>query len=154
MDLQRHAGEVAAAPRRRGARVLLASAWVLASLSAPFIAFLSWADHKVGDPRLEKLQIWEDCCRDRDCVLQPVKIAGEERRGKIPVEIEKFIIPVKKGKFFPVPSANAWVCYFDRNGELIDENIRCVLYPQNNPLGNPQKDMQRIRAHADPRSDG
>ncbi|MEE8114496.1 MAG: hypothetical protein V3T23_09075, partial [Nitrososphaerales archaeon] len=38
---------------------------------------------------------------------------------------------VKKGKFFPVPSSYTWVCYFDLNGQIIDENIRCILYPQN-----------------------
>ncbi len=70
------------------------------------------------------------CCRDRDCIPQKVRIIGTEGNGKIPIEIEEYQALVKKGKFFPVPSANTWVCYFNPNRQIIDRNIRCILYPQ------------------------
>lgn len=91
---------------------------------------LSWSDHPVDNPKLERLPIWKTCCKERDCVPQKVKIVGEEGNQKIPVEIEGIRIKVDKVKFSPVPSGYTWVCYYDRNGEIRNRNIRCILHPQ------------------------
>lgn len=90
----------------------------------------SWSNHKVGDPTLEQLPIWNQCCHDRDCVPQKVKIIGKQGGEKISVEIEGTPVSVSKKKFHPVPTNAAWVCYFNKNGEISNQNIRCVLYPQ------------------------
>jgi len=114
----------------RTTRLLLCSS-LLISLCILFLVPYSWPDHKVGEPRLEELPVWDQCCREHDCIPQKVKIIGTEGNGKIPIEVEEYQALVKKGKFFPVPSSYTWVCYFDLNGQIIDRNIRCILYPQN-----------------------
>lgn len=92
----------------------------------------TWPSHDVGEPKLEQLPIWKHCCDDRDCVSQNVKIIGKQMKEKVSVEIEGIKAKVDKGKFSPVPSSRTWVCYFNRNGEIVNENIRCILYPEKN----------------------
>jgi hypothetical protein len=90
----------------------------------------SWG-HKVGEPELEGLPIWKQCCGDGDCVPQPVKIITKSDTGrKIVVNIEGVEAAVEKDKFTPVPSDRTWVCYQNPNGRIANENIRCILYPQ------------------------
>lgn len=91
---------------------------------------LSWPSHNVGEPELEEHPVWKRCCADYDCVPQQVKIGGKEGKEKISIEIEGIQTKVDKGKFQPVPSARTWVCYFNRSGEIANENIRCILYPE------------------------
>jgi len=101
-----------------------------------FVAFVlstlgvsSSLGHDVGEPELEKLQIWKQCCAGQDCVPQNVKIfrKGEE---KVAVEIEGTQIKVDKEKLSPVPSPHAWVCYVDPARGIANENIRCILFPE------------------------
>jgi hypothetical protein len=103
--------------------------FVLSIGLSPLVPY-SWSNHKVGDPALEQLPIWNQCCHDHDCVPQKVKIIGKQGREKISVEIEGTPVSVSKEKFHPVPTNAAWVCYFNKNGEISNQNIRCVLYPQ------------------------
>ncbi len=91
---------------------------------------LSWPRHMVGEPELEKSSIWERCCQEQDCVPQRVEMIGNDNRGMILAKIEGVQASVAKEKFYPVPSPRSWVCYYDPNGKLIDDNIRCILYPQ------------------------
>jgi hypothetical protein len=91
---------------------------------------VSWSNHLVGEPALEKLPIWQKCCEEQDCVPEQVKIINEESNGMIAVEIEGVRTSVAKQKFSPVPSPHTWVCYYKPNGEIEDANIRCILYPQ------------------------
>jgi hypothetical protein len=90
----------------------------------------SSADHKVGEPKLENLSIWKQCCSDHDCVPQDVQTIRREKDGNIAVRIEGVPTEVSKEKFSPVPSQRTWVCYVNPNGEIKNENIRCILYPQ------------------------
>ncbi len=90
----------------------------------------SRADHKVGEPKLENLSIWKQCCSEHDCVPQNVQTIRKEKDGNITVRIEGVQIEVSKEKFSPVPSQRTWVCYVNPNGEIKNENIRCILYPQ------------------------
>jgi hypothetical protein len=92
----------------------------------------SWSNHGVGEPALEKLTIWQRCCEEHDCVPEQVKIINKESNGMIPVEIEGVKTSVAKQTFSPVPSPHTWVCYFKPNGEIEDDNIRCILFPQQN----------------------
>ena len=87
--------------------------------------------HDVGEPELEKLPIWKECCREGDCFPQAVNVLKKTENEKtISVDIEGVGIAVEKEKFSPVPSSRTWVCYINPNGEIKDENIRCILYPQ------------------------
>ncbi len=90
----------------------------------------SWPSHSVGEPDLEKDPSWGNCCADQDCVPQQVKIIGKDAAGKISVQVEGVQIKVNGDKLHGVPSQRTWVCYFDRNGAIADENIRCILYPE------------------------
>lgn len=83
----------------------------------------------VGEPELEVHPSWNRCCADQDCVPQQVKILGE-KAGKISVKIEGVQASVNKWKLRPVPSRRIWVCYIHLNGEIANENIRCILYPE------------------------
>ncbi len=134
----------------RTMRLLVCSSFLI-SLYMLFLVPYSWPDHSVGEPKLEKLRVWEQCCSDRDCFPQKVKIIGIEGNGKIPIEVEEYQALVKKEKFFPVPSAYTWVCYINPNGQIIDQNIRCILYPQNSgtvnaPRGSMVSALTEIRA--------
>ena len=91
---------------------------------------LSWPAHNVGEPALEELPIWKHCCADHDCVPQKVKIIGREGKEKVSVEIEGIQTKVEKRKLSPVPSSRSWVCYFNPNGKIVNENIRCILFPE------------------------
>ena len=95
-----------------------------------FFAPFSWSNYLVGEPALEKLPIWQKCCKEQACVPEQVKIISREENGMIPVEIEGVRTAVAKQKFSPVPSPHTWVCYYKPNGEIEDDNIRCILYPQ------------------------
>jgi len=90
----------------------------------------SWPSHSVGEPKLEEHSSWRYCCADQDCVPQQVRIIGNERAGKISVKIEGVQTKVDKDKLRAVPSRRTWVCYINRNGEIANENIRCILYPE------------------------
>lgn len=90
----------------------------------------SWADHKVGEPKLENLSIWKQCCSEHDCVPQDVQTIRKQPDGNITIRIEGIQTDVSKEKFSPVPSQRTWVCYVNPNGEIRNENIRCILYPQ------------------------
>ena len=103
-----------------------------------FVAFLltillassSWSSHTVGEPELEAHPSWKRCCAEQDCVPQQVKILGGEKSGKILVKVEGTQAKVNKWKLHPVPSGRTWVCYINRNGEIANENIRCILFPE------------------------
>ena len=99
-------------------------------LVAFFLVQLSWSAHVVGEPALEKLPIWRQCCEEQDCVPEQVKILGKDNDRMIPVDIEGVNTTVAKEKFSAVPSSHTWVCYYNPNGEIKDDNIRCILYPQ------------------------
>jgi hypothetical protein len=88
------------------------------------------ADHKVGEPKLENLSIWKQCCSEHDCVPQDVQSIRKEKNGNISVRIEGIQTEVSEEKFSPVPSPHTWVCYVNPNGQISNENIRCILYPQ------------------------
>jgi hypothetical protein len=90
----------------------------------------SWADHGVGEHDLEETPVWNNCCRERDCVPQRVEVKGKEGHSMISVEIEGVRTSVAKEKLSPVPSAHTWVCYYNLNGKITNDNIRCILYPQ------------------------
>lgn len=89
----------------------------------------SWG-HDVGEPALQKLPVWNQCCGDGDCVPQHVRIVGREEDQKIDVEIEGVPTSVDKEKFSPVPSNRTWVCYASPRKVIRNENIRCILHPQ------------------------
>jgi len=91
--------------------------------------YYSWA-HDVGEPALQKLPIWSQCCGEGDCVPQRLQIIGKEAGDKISAEIEGVQTSVDKEKFSPVPSDRAWVCYFRPHGAISNENIRCILFPR------------------------
>ena len=107
---------------------------VCISLSSSLLLILSLCSsmsaHDVGEPMLEELPVWKSCCADHDCVPQKVKIIGREGKEKVSVEIEGSQTKVDKGKLSPVPSRRAWVCYVNPNGEIVNENIRCILLPE------------------------
>ena len=104
------------------------------SLFSSLLPFLSLPSslsaHDVGEPLLEELSVWKSCCGGHDCVPQKVKVIGQEGKEKVSVEIEGSQTRVDKGKLSPVPSRRAWVCYVNRNGEIVNENIRCILLPE------------------------
>jgi hypothetical protein len=54
----------------------------------------------------------------------------DKAENKINVEIEGVQTSVDKEKFSPVPSDRTWVCYYRTGGAISNENIRCILYPQ------------------------
>ena len=95
-----------------------------------FFVQFAWSAHMVGEPELEKLPIWQQCCEQQDCVPETVKTMGKENKGMIPVNIDGVNASVGKEKFTAVPSPHTWVCYYNPNGEITDDNIRCILYPQ------------------------
>lgn len=99
-------------------------------IGALIVASSSRADHKVGEPKLENLSIWKQCCSEHDCVPQDVRTIRKEKDGNISVRIEGIQTEVSKDKFSPVPSPRTWVCYVNPNGQISNENIRCILYPQ------------------------
>ncbi len=90
----------------------------------------SWPSHSVGEPKLEEHSSWRYCCADQDCVPQQVRIIGNERAGYISVKIEGVQTKVDKDKLRAVPSQHTWVCYFNRNGKISNDNTRCILYPE------------------------
>jgi hypothetical protein len=104
--------------------------YVVFVFAAFFLVQLAWSAHSVGEPALEKLPIWRQCCEEQDCVPEQVKIMGKDNNGMIPVDIEGVKTTVAKEKFSAVPSPHTWVCYYNPNGEIKDDNIRCILYPQ------------------------
>jgi len=100
--------------------------------------------HDVGEPALEQLPIWKSCCAEHDCVAQKVKIIGNQGKGKVSVEIEGTQTKVDKEKLSPVPSPRTWVCYVNPHGEIVDENIRCILFPEKGgtvDVPNPSKSL-------------
>jgi hypothetical protein len=109
-------------------RSLIYSSSILSCLL--IVASSSWADHKVGEPKLENLSIWKQCCSEHDCVPQDVQTIRKEKDGNITIRIEGIQTDVSKEKFSPVPSQRTWVCYVNPNGQIVNENIRCILYPQ------------------------
>ena len=119
------------APRRELAR--LAYYGLLVTIGAwggiALVRSHSWG-HNVGEPELEKLSIWKQCCGEGDCVSQRLRIVGKEPGKKIIVEIEGIQTSVDKEKFSPVPTNRTWVCYISPGGAIRNENIRCILYPQ------------------------
>ena len=55
---------------------------------------------------------------------------GKDSIEMVSVTIEGIQTSAAKQKFSPVPSPHTWVCYYNPNGEINDDNIRCILYPQ------------------------
>ena len=47
---------------------------------------------------------------------------GKENKGMIPVNIDGVNASVGKEKFTAVPSPHTWVCYYNPNGEITDDN--------------------------------
>jgi hypothetical protein len=90
----------------------------------------SWS-HVVGEPTLESTPVWRKCCGEGDCFPQPVNvIKNAADDANVLVTIEGIDAVVEKNKFSPVPSNRTWVCYVIVNGQVNNENIRCILYPQ------------------------
>jgi hypothetical protein len=110
----------------RDFRKITLSSFVLLFVSLPFAG----EPHDVGEPALQELPIWKQCCADHDCVAQNVKIVGREGKEKVAVEIEGTDTKVDKEKLSPVPSPNTWVCYVNPKGKIANENIRCILFPE------------------------
>ncbi len=90
----------------------------------------SWAAPNVGEPALEEHPIWRQCCDDHDCVPQQVKVTTRQENGNFSIKIEGVETEVNREKFHLVPSPRTWVCYFNPNGKIANENIRCILYPE------------------------
>jgi hypothetical protein len=63
-------------------------------------------------------------------VAEQVKMIGKQSNEMILVDIEGIQTSVSKQKFSPVPSPHTRVCYYNPNGEIANENIRCILDPQ------------------------
>jgi hypothetical protein len=102
------------------------------AISAALVLLISrsWG-HDVGEPELEKLPIWQNCCRGRDCRPQEVAIVNKNHNPKkVSVKIQGIETAVDKEVFKPVPSNRTWVCYIKPDGPVSNENIRCILYPQ------------------------
>jgi len=89
----------------------------------------SWG-HDVGEPALQKLPVWNQCCGDGDCVPENVQILGKGLDKQLDVEINGVETYVDKDKVSPVPSNRTWVCYISPGGAIRNENIRCILHPQ------------------------
>jgi hypothetical protein len=108
--------------------------------------------HDVGEPLLEQHPTWSRCCAGQDCTAQKVKIVGPEVREKVSVEIEGTQTRVDKAKLSKVPSAHTWVCYVDPKGGVNNDNIRCILFPENRGTVHGPKPLpiqrQNIRASA------
>jgi hypothetical protein len=121
-----------------------------------FLLVLSTASsspaHDVGEPVLEQLPIWKSCCAEHDCVPQRVKIIENQGKGKVSVEIEGNQTKVDKEKLSPVPSPRTWVCYVNPNGEIVNENIRCILFPEKGGTVDAPNPMKNSRGQSlDPR---
>jgi hypothetical protein len=117
------------------------SSFVLLFFSLPFAA----EPHDVEEPALQELPIWKQCCADHDCVAQNVRIVGREGKEKVAVEIEGTETKVDKEKLSPVPSPNTWVCYVNPKGKIVNENIRCILFPEKKStvdVPNPMKNSK------------
>lgn len=100
------------------------------SAALVFLISRSWG-HDVGEPKLEETDVWKNCCLARDCRPQQVAIAIKGKSTKqIVVNIEGVETAVDKEVFKPVPSNRTWVCYINPAGPVSNENIRCILYPQ------------------------
>ena len=102
------------------------------AISAALLLLIShsWG-HDVGEPKLQKLPIWNTCCQEQDCKPQQVTIVIKEySKKKILVNIEGVETAIDKEVFKPVPSNRTWVCYINPDGPVSNENIRCILYPE------------------------
>ena len=117
--------------RRRFTHSVYFNCFSIAISAALFLLISHSWGHDVGEPKLEKLQIWQTCCQDRDCRPQRVAIGiKDQSRKRILVNIEGVETAVDKEVFKPVPSNRTWVCYINPDGPVSNENIRCILYPQ------------------------
>ena len=56
----------------------------------------------------------------------------------------KLVHAVDKEKFSPVPSDRSWVCYINPRGEITNENIRCILYPQKSGTTSVAEDLTPV----------
>jgi hypothetical protein len=86
--------------------------------------------HDVGEPALQKLPIWNQCCGDGDCVPENVQVLGKPSDKQLDVQIHGVETYVDNDKFSPVPSKRTWVCYVNPGGTVRNDNIRCILHPQ------------------------
>lgn len=130
--------------RSRMNRSVVLVFYVAFVFAAVFLVQFSWSAHVVGEPALEKLPIWRQCCEEQDCVPEQVKIMGKDNNGMIPVDIEGVKTTVAKEKFSAVPSPHTWVCYYKPNGEIKDDNIRCILYPQQSGTTRSWQNRQQL----------
>lgn len=94
-----------------------------------FFTSLVSADHPIGEPELERSEIWRICCERDDCVPQPVEILRSAGKT-VMIVIEGYTVVLSVDKFHPAPTHLQWVCYFDVNGNLESDNIRCILFPR------------------------
>lgn len=91
------------------------------------------ANHPVNEPALERSEIWGVCCRRADCKPQRFEVlltTGIYRLTQVGYEKDW----IARDKFHPVPSRYTWVCYEDITGKFVDDNVRCLLYPQAIPM--------------------
>ena len=79
-----------------------------------------------------------------DIALPKIRMGEIRRIVKIIVEIEGVQTPVDKEKFSPVPSDRSWVCYINPRGEITNENIRCILYPQKSGTTSVAEDLTPV----------
>ena len=93
------------------------------------IAHLNAPAHPVGEPALEQLPIWKQCCNEHDRVPQSVSVIRKEENA-LRVDTAGSQTSIDKYKFSPVPSTRTWVCYIVPNGVVTNDNIRCILHPQ------------------------
>src|SRR5215472_4839510 len=83
----------------------LTACWLLFALAVLVAGNPSIAcGHDVGEPALQNLPIWNQCCGNGDCVPQDVHILGKESDQKLDIEIQGVETYVDKDKFSPVPS--------------------------------------------------
>ena len=101
----------------------------MAALTALAVAYSRSWGHSVGEPLLEQLPIWRQCCNEHDCIPQQVSILRREEKTML-VDIAGFQTSVDKDKFSPVPSTRTFVCYLAPKGPVTNDNIRCILHPQ------------------------
>ena len=89
--------------------------------------------HWVGEPELERSQIWRKCCERDDCIVQNVQIFSS-MQDEVWTGIDEETVLLHQGKFHPAPTSHTWVCYFYELRVVTPENIRCILLPNNVPL--------------------
>jgi hypothetical protein len=91
---------------------------------------ISFVGSRCGRTNIATIADLEPVLRPGRLLPQRLQIIGNEAGKKLSVQIEGVETSVDKDKFSPVPSDRTWVCYARPGGTISNENIRCILYPQ------------------------